>query len=157
MALRSTNQSGGVPERVLIADARKSNDPGNKNKNTKNDPPPKPNPSPSPTPTPSTPVEDVVTFLPPPIGGPEFCPDPNTLILLSNGKQKRAGDLQVGDTLRTQHEDTLEWGDYEVTYVNISQSDKVSLTFDHVDIICSKTHKFYVENKGWTEVNQDCC
>ena len=85
---------------------------------------------------------------------PKTCPDPNTLILLSDGSQKRAGDLQVGDVVRTQHEDTLEWGEHKVTYVEITEAEKLVLTFEHVEFICSTSHKFYVEGKGWTEVNQ---
>ena len=96
-----------------------------------------------------TPVDD--PRPPTPI---DSCPDPNTLILLSDGTQKRAGDLQVGDVVRTQHEDTLEWGEHEVTYVQIKDSEKLVLTFDHIEFICSTSHKFYVEGKGWTEVNQ---
>lgn len=85
---------------------------------------------------------------------PTGCPDPNTLILLSDSSQKRAGDLQVGDIVRTQHEDTLEWGEHKVTYVHIKESEKLILTFDHTEFVCSTTHKFYVEGKGWIEVNQ---
>lgn len=85
---------------------------------------------------------------------PSRCPDPDTLILMFDGSQKRAGDLKVGDRVRTQHEVTLEWGDHEITFVESIHSEKLILTFDHVKFICSKTHKFYVEHKGWTEVNQ---
>ena len=93
------------------------------------------------------------TKIPEP-GPTPTCPDPNTLILLSDGSQKRAGDLQVGDVVRTQHEDTLEWGEHKVTYVETTEAEKLVLTFDHVEFICSTSHKFYVEGKGWTEVNQ---
>ena len=34
------------------------------------------------------------------------CPSPDELILLSDGSQKRAGDLVVGDTVKTKHEKT---------------------------------------------------
>ena len=99
---------------------------------------------------PSRPPQVDPVAPPPPLS----CPDPNTLILLSDGTQKRAGDLQVGDVVRTQHEDTLEWGEHKVTYVQIKDSEKLILTFDHTEFVCSTTHKFYVEGKGWTEVNQ---
>jgi len=98
---------------------------------------------------PSKPPEEP-TRVDPPTG----CPDPNTLILLSDGSQKRAGDLRVGDVVRTQHEDTLEWGEHKVTYVHIKESEKLILTFDHTEFVCSTTHKFYVEGKGWIEVTQ---
>ena len=99
---------------------------------------------------PSRPPQVDPVAPPPPLS----CPDPNTLILLSDGTQKRAGDLRVGDVVRTQHEDTLEWGEHKVTYVQIKDSEKLILTFNHTEFVCSTTHKFYVEGKGWTEVNQ---
>ena len=106
---------------------------------------------PRPTPQePTKPPEDPGTTIP----RPEGCPDPDTLILLSDGSQKRAGDLQVGDVVRTQHEDTLEWGEHKITYVEIKGSEKLVLTFDNLEFICSTSHKFYVEGKGWTSVNQ---
>ena len=37
-----------------------------------------------------------------------FCPDPNMHILMANGSQKRAGDLKVGDLIKTYHEKDLE-------------------------------------------------
>jgi hypothetical protein len=79
------------------------------------------------------------------------CPDPNSLILMSDGSQKMSGDLKVGDIVRTQHEETLEWGDYKVSHVSIiNDSKKVKLTFSNSEIICSTSHKFYANNK-WTE------
>jgi hypothetical protein len=53
----------------------------------------------------------------PPPPPPPPCPDPNCLILLFNGYQKKAGELQVGDFVKTYHENTFEYGDYEVTRV----------------------------------------
>ena len=88
---------------------------------------------------------------PPPPPPPPFCPDPNCLILLSDGSQKKAGFLQVGDLVKTYHEDTFEYGDYEVTHVSIIEnSKKLKLIFEISEIICSDSHKLYVGN-SWKE------
>ena len=82
---------------------------------------------------------------------PGGCPDPNMHILMSDGSQKKAGDLQVGDLIKTNHEETLKLGEYKVEYVNILENvEKIKFTFDESVIICSSTHKFYV-NDSWKE------
>ena len=69
---------------------------------------------------------------------PTSCPSPDTLIDLLDGNKKQAGKLLVGDMLRTQHEDTLEWGDYPVSHVSIiSNSERLKLIFDGSEIVCS--------------------
>ena len=79
------------------------------------------------------------------------CPDPNMTILMSNDTQKRAGDLVVGDLVKTNHEKSLELGNYEVEFVDIIKNvEKIKLTFEGSEIICSLTHKFYVDNT-WKE------
>ena len=79
------------------------------------------------------------------------CPDPNMFILMSDDTQKKAGDLVVGDLVKTNHEQNLKLGEYEVEYVNIVENvEKIKLTFDESKIICSLTHKFYVNNE-WKE------
>jgi len=40
--------------------------------------------------------------------GPRSCPDPSMLILMADGSQKKAGDLMVGDLVKTYHEKDLE-------------------------------------------------
>ena len=88
-----------------------------------------------------------------PPGPPPPCPDPDMMILLADGNKKRAGDLKVGDMVYTQHEDTFEWNNYPVSYVDIVKSDKKLLKFDNnVEIICSDSHKFHVKGKGWLHV-----
>jgi hypothetical protein len=90
----------------------------------------------------------------PPGGGPVItCPAPETLINLTDGNTKQAGNLEVGDVLYTQHEDTLAWGEHPVTSVEIvPDQERLKLTFDHVEFICSFSHKFHVDGSGWTEV-----
>ena len=79
------------------------------------------------------------------------CPDPNMTILMSDDTQKRAGDLVVGDLVKTNHEKSLELGNYEVEFVDIIKNvEKIKLTFEGSEIICSLTHKFYVDNT-WKE------
>ena len=79
------------------------------------------------------------------------CPDPNMLILMSDDTQKKAGDLVVGDLVKTYHEESFDLGSYEVEYVNIVEDvEKIKLTFEDSDIVCSLTHKFYVNN-DWKE------
>ena len=79
------------------------------------------------------------------------CPDPNMLILMADDTQKRAGDLVVGDLVKTNHEKNLELGNYEVEFVDIIKDvEKIKLTFEGSEIICSLTHKFYVDNT-WKE------
>ena len=122
-----------------------------------------------------------------PFGGGRSCPDPNMLILMADGSQKKAGDLVVGDLVKTYHEKDLEkaaklarskslvlssgeienpskvreqlensfakatLGDYKVKFVDIvSDVEKIKFIFDSSEIICSLTHKFFV-NDSWKE------
>jgi len=75
------------------------------------------------------------------------CPDPSMLILMANGLQKRAGDLMVGDLIKTNHEKDMKLGEYKVEYVNVvNDIPKTKLIFEESEIVCSLTHKFYVGN-----------
>ena len=79
------------------------------------------------------------------------CPDPSMLILMSDDTKKKAGELVVGDLVKTCHEKTFELGNYEVEFVDIIKDvEKIKLTFDESTIICSLSHKFYV-NDSWKE------
>ena len=118
------------------------------------------------------------------------CPDPDMNILMSDGSQKRAGDLVIGDLVKTYHEKDLEkaselankkalvlasggteeysqlreqlessyakatLGEYKVEFVDIiNDVEKIKLTFDGSEIICSLSHKFYVNN-SWKEARE---
>ena len=118
------------------------------------------------------------------------CPDPDMNILMSDGSQKRAGDLVIGDLVKTYHEKDLEkaselankkalvlasggteeysqlreqlessyakatLGEYKVEFVDIIKDvEKIKLTFDGSEIICSLSHKFYVNN-SWKEARE---
>lgn len=73
------------------------------------------------------------------------CPSPDELILLSDGSQKRAGDLVVGDTVKTKHEKTNEIDNFAVSYVEIIPNTKrCKLTFELNSLVCSYSHKLLV-------------
>ena len=111
------------------------------------------------------------------------CPDPNMTILMADGSYKKAGQLVVGDLVKTYHEKDLEkaskkslvlasggaekysqireqlensyskvtLGEYKVEFVDIVKNvEKIKLTFEGSEIICSLSHKFYV-NDSWKE------
>ena len=118
------------------------------------------------------------------------CPDPDMNILMSDGSQKRAGDLVIGDLVKTYHEKDLEkaselthkkalvlasggteeysqlreqlessyakatLGEYKVEFVDIIKDvEKIKLTFEGSEIICSLSHKFYI-NDSWKEARE---
>ena len=69
---------------------------------------------------------------------------------MSDKSQKPAGEIQVGDKVRTAHEEDFTIGNYEVTRVEIVDSPIVKLNFEGKSITCSPTHKFYSEtNDDW--------
>ncbi len=73
------------------------------------------------------------------------CPSPDELILLSDGSQKRAGDLVVGDTVKTRHEKTNEINNFAVSYVEIIPNTKrCKLNFELNSLVCSYSHKLLV-------------
>ena len=117
---------------------------------------------------------------------PGYCPDPNMTILMADGSYKKAGELVVGDLVKTYHEKDLEkaskkslvlasggaekysqireqlessyakatLGEYEVEFVDIIKDvEKIKLTFEGSEIICSLSHKFYV-NDSWKEAKE---
>ena len=81
------------------------------------------------------------------------CPAPEMPIKISqDGKTKPAGDLSVGDVVYTAHEDTGEYGLYNVTYVEIKQEKRLKVKFDDgFEFIGSYTHKFKVGD-DWVEI-----
>lgn len=88
---------------------------------------------------------DGITPTPTPTGG-DSCPAPWMKILLSNGEKIQAGNLKVGMKVKTYHENTMEYGDYIVSYVKTLICKRILLKFDHTDFICSESHKFYLHN-----------
>lgn len=68
--------------------------------------------------------------------------------MLSDGKYLAAGELAKGMKVKTRHEDTMEWGEYEVTHLTVSSSDRLKIKIGSVDFVCSPTHKFW-DGNGW--------
>ena len=76
------------------------------------------------------------------------CPTVDTPIQMSDGSEKLAGELVVGDKVLTQHEITMESGEHEITYVGIKLSETLKLSFeDGGTFTCSPSHKFYHKNQ----------
>ena len=81
----------------------------------------------------------------PPTGGTS-CPAPEMNILMADGTLKEAGNLSIGDLVNTQHEDTLIWNTYPVTYSSIIlEVPRVKIIFNDTEFIGSYDHKFYNE------------
>ena len=78
------------------------------------------------------------------------CPAPSMRILLADGSQIPAGDLKPGMIVRTNHEETMELGDYEVTHVSIVHAERISMVIGKTGFICSDTHKFHADG-SWKE------
>ena len=76
---------------------------------------------------------------------PGWCPTPDMKILLSDKSQKPAGELEVGDEVRTAHEEDFTIGNYKVSRVELVDSPIVQLNFEGKGITCSPTHQFYSE------------
>ena len=76
------------------------------------------------------------------------CVSPDTLITLSTGETKEAGDIRAGDIVRTKHEHTLELTNCTVIGQSIIQgSPRVKLVTSGNSLICSPLHRVYVDNK----------
>jgi len=78
------------------------------------------------------------------------CPSPEMLVTLADGTKKPAGELKEGDFVKTQHENTLEWGIYPVIYKEILPSVKrLKIVFDGTEFIGSYNHKFFISVDNW--------
>jgi hypothetical protein len=81
------------------------------------------------------------------------CVDPNTLILLASGAEIAAGLLKVGDFVLTLHENTFEYGAFEVTHAETIQQPKSIIKFtDASEITTSNSHKFLLTSREWKRV-----
>lgn len=73
------------------------------------------------------------------------CPTTDTPILMADMTEKPAGEIVVGDRVRTRHEETLRWGFYPVEAVEIADSDDVwKATVDGKDLRATGDHRVYV-------------
>ena len=83
-----------------------------------------------------------------PVGQNAQCVAPHTLILMGDGSQKKAGELKVGDVVKTKHENSLEELNANVNKVKISNSERIKVVIGDKEIVCSPLHRFYVDNKN---------
>jgi len=53
-------------------------------------------------------------------------------------------------SVRTNHEETMEMGSYDVTHVSTVEAERIQFKIGDLDFVCSKSHKFYMEG-SWKE------
>lgn len=80
----------------------------------------------------------------PPGGG--YCVTTLSLIFMADASWKPAGEVRPGDRIRTLHEHSLCWGDFEVTAVEIVTADVLRAS-GHPD--ATPGHRFWSEARGW--------
>jgi hypothetical protein len=79
---------------------------------------------------------------------PDSCPAPWMMIELMGGISRPAGDIKPGMYVKTNHELTMDLGTYMVTHVeSVQDCPRIQIEFEHVDFVCSLTHKFYMDGK----------
>jgi len=81
--------------------------------------------------------------------GGGFCVTIDANILTPDGLVK-AGDLQVGDIVWTQHEVTLEWGAYPVTVIDFVEATVYTLPVGSPPLRATAGHKIWLGD-GWIE------
>jgi predicted phage tail protein len=86
----------------------------------------------------------------PPIG---HCPAPWVPILLADGRELAAGSIRAGMRVRTQHEHTLEWGEFEVEAVSFHEERRWRLMLkDGREFVGSAPHRVRTE-EGWIQLD----
>jgi len=79
---------------------------------------------------------------------PDSCPAPWMMIELMGGISRPAGEIKPGMYVKTNHEVTMDLGTYMVTHVeSVQDCPRIQIEFEHVDFVCSLTHKFYMDGK----------
>ncbi len=79
--------------------------------------------------------------------GGGYCVSVDSEILTPNGLVK-AGDIEVGDTVFTQHEKTFEWGSHQVTFVEIVDADIYEIPLGSPPLKCTANHLVW-SGEGW--------
>jgi len=102
-------------------------------------------------PAPVIPVDPVVIEPETPPWQPDTCPAPWMMIDVVGRGQIPAGELIPGMYVRTYHEHTLDYGTYMVTHVeSIQDTKRIEIEFDHVNFVCSYSHKFFKDGEWVT-------
>jgi hypothetical protein len=86
-------------------------------------------------------------------GGGGYCVTIDTPILLADGSEKRAGELVVGDSLLTQHERTMEWGEYPVSRVEFVSAEVWTATIDGKTLRATPEHRVWHDG-AWLTMEQ---
>jgi hypothetical protein len=98
--------------------------------------------------TPPAPPAPVIPNDPVIIEALPACPAPWMMIDVVGRGQIPAGELVPGMYVRTYHEHTMDYGTYMVTHVDsIQDAKRIEIEFDHVNFVCSDSHKFYKDGE----------
>lgn len=112
-------------------------------------PPPPPPPPPVPPPAPDPPPPDTGGGG----GGNDgvHCVTADTLILMADGSLRRADCVKIGEKVRTQHETTLEWGEFSVLYRLLVRAPIWSAEVEGRTIRASKGHRLWIDG-AWVQI-----
>ena len=76
------------------------------------------------------------------------CIAPFVKILMSDGSEKLAGIVNVGDEIKTQQENNLKWINARISEKKVINSDRIKVYIGDQEIVVSPKHRFYVDNKS---------
>jgi hypothetical protein len=80
------------------------------------------------------------------------CPTPDMLMMIDGGWIK-AGDLNVGDMVYTQHELTKEWGNYRIDSMSFEIQPVLNVMIGDKKLKVSDSHKFLIENGEYVSIS----
>ena len=80
--------------------------------------------------------------------GSSSCVSPFTKILMSDNSEKLADIIDIGDEIKTQQENTLEWTNARVSEKKVVPSIRIKVLVGDEEIVVSPKHRFYVDNKS---------
>jgi hypothetical protein len=92
------------------------------------------------------------------VGGGGACPAPWVPLDMADGTRREAGDVQVGDLVRTRPEDGAEYGAYPVAAVSKESNDLWAVSVGQegklgmLTLQFAYNHRFDVVGKGWVEL-----
>lgn len=80
------------------------------------------------------------------------CPTPDMLMMIDGGWIK-AGDLNIGDMVYTQHELTKEWGNYRIDSMSFEIQPVLNVMIGDKTLKVSDSHKFLIENGEYVSIS----
>ena len=80
------------------------------------------------------------------------CPTPDMLMMIEDGWIK-AGNLNIGDMVYTQHETTNKWGNYRINSMSFEIQPILNVTIGNKTLKVSDSHKFLIENGEYVSIN----